>query len=709
VTSCRDILFKAAVVKFLVLLLVSHAFGQDKAGGITRDDAPAAEVGVEETAEHEDVGIEGEEATKQETHTLLGGFAGYRFLSVNSFGGRAAPYDYLHSSPVGGAFINSLGKDLKFSLDGAYTNEKDYYGDLLFDYAGDYRFHLRTESLFHNLSHELLFFPPFTLPPSVGAAYTPVDLDPAGRYGIQTEQNHASFRLKLHDFPLHLNLGYWGISREGNRQLIFADQAFEGAQNFIFSSNRPINQQTHEGNFGFDAHLGYVDVIYNFRIRQFNDSNQTPVAFFAARSDLAGNIVRNAGFQQHNEDPDSRFISHTIKLHTSLSGGLVGAASYTYGRRENLSNLTDVRGADQTVATLQNMAGDIAYTPCGWFTLALKYRRQEVDNNNPAAIFSAFDVSRFVAVRPALDTSKDTITTTLSVRPSRLLTFKGEFKGEFLHRDNVSAVQSASVWYLPENTDQYTGTVSILSRPLTGLRLKALYSYSTTVHPSYGTSFAERNEGQLLATYNRTGMWGMTANYRARRDSNDEIIRNTIVSVTPLEYSPYFAPLGRNQSTDNATMSIWFTPLNKLTITGSYGFLRSSADQAVLFTVINTATNPAIADATNYTNQAQIYSLNLAYQFNDRLDLSLLLQQVRSFSEFMPQFLVTSGTSNTAGINLISRTNTVESSLSMRAHYQMTKNLSCAVDYTYRDYDEKNTAFFNGSVNTIIAYLSAKW
>lgn len=704
-TSCRDIIFKAALVKFLVLLLVPYAFGQDKPGETPEEASPAA-IRYDNSAEQEDIGVEVEETPKLETHTLVGGFAGYRFLSVNKYGGRAAPYEYLHSNPVGGLFIDSLGKNLKFVLEGAYTNDNDYHGDILFDYAGDYRFHLRTEALFHNLDHLLVPAESF---PLGAATYTLQDLDPGAIYGVKAEQDLAAFRLKLHDFPMHLNLRYWRFSKEGSKQLIFADQSFEASSNIINAVSRTIDQQTHEGTIGFDAHLGYVDVIYDFKIRQFSDQASIPRDMFLAMPDLAGNIVRNPGLQEHNENPDSRMISHTIKLHTSLAGGLVGAASYTYGKRENLSNLTDIAGANQVVATFQNMAGDVTYMPCGEFSAAFKYRRQQMDNDNPAAVISLFATSPLTGVRPSLDTVKDTLTATLSLRPIKRLTVKGEYKGEFSHRDNVSAVQSSSTWSLPENSEKHTGTLSILTRPLNGLRLKALYSYSATGHPSYGTSYADRHEGQLLATYNKTGMWGVTANYRARRDSNDQITRNTITSVIPLEYSPYFAPLGRKQATDNATVSVWFTPLDKLTVTGSYGFLRSSADQAVLFTVVNLAANPAISDATNYTNQAQIYSLNFAYQMNERIDLSLLLQQVRSFAEFSPQFLAVNGTTNTAGIDAISRTKTVESALSLRAHYQLTKNLSCAVDYTYRDYDEKNSILFDGSVNSVIAYLSAKW
>ena len=696
-TRCRDYITVSAVVYFLTMMLAAVPAGaQDNPDTVHRGDSPNPAVNVEESAEQEylDSG-EAAEPVAVETHTLLGGFAGYRFLSIDSYGGRAAPYDYLHSSPVGGAFVNSLGKDLKFELEGGYLNKKDYHGDLLFDYSGDYRFHLRTESLFHNLDHEPLA-PSFTLG---GSSYNAADLDSTGSYGIKVEQDLAAFRLKLHDFPLHLNLRYWRMTKDGSMQQIFADQAFEGATNTIYSKGRPISTHIDEGDIGFDAHLGYVDVIYNFTIRQFGDNNPIPLDQFVARPD------RLAGLQEHNEGPDSRFTSQTIKLHTSLAGGLVGAASYSYGRRENLSQLSDIRGAEQAVTTLQNAAGDLTYTPCGWFSLAAKYRHLEISNSTPATVFSAFAVNPQVVVRQPLDSRKDTVTVTLSAHPDKLLTVNGEYKGEFLHRENVSNAQTFSSWDLPENEEKHTGTISILSRPLAGLRLKALYSYSAIVHPAYGTSYADKHEGQFLATYNKTGKWGVTASYRARRENNDSITRDIISSTSPLEFAPYPFPIGRGNSMDNATASFWFSPLQRLTVTGSYGFLRSKTDQTVLFTVAS----PAAADSSNYTAQAQIYSLTTAYQLTEKLDLALALQQIHSFSDFSPQFLVVNSSADTTGINTISNVKTVESSLSFRANYSVSKNLSCTLDYTYRDYDEKNSSLFNGSVNSIMASLTGKW
>src|SRR6266571_3403032 len=66
---------------------------------------------------------------RTETQTLAEALAGYRFITVNRNGGRAAEYEYLHSSPVLGGLANYLGLDTKFSLDGGYFNDNDYHGD----------------------------------------------------------------------------------------------------------------------------------------------------------------------------------------------------------------------------------------------------------------------------------------------------------------------------------------------------------------------------------------------------------------------------------------------------------------------------------------------------------------------------------------------------------------------------------------------------
>ena len=648
--------------------------------------------------------LEADSAEPEDAHIISGISAGYRFIDVDGYGGRAAEYDYLHSSPVLGASLYRLGKELKYSLEGAYLNEKDYSGDFLLDYIGDYRLHLRTDSMFHNLDREPLLIPDFNLL----AAYSALP-DPAEKYGIRVEQDTAAFRYKIKDFPFHLNLGYWRLYREGARQLIFADQAFEGPSNFVYAIRRPVKRQIQEGSMGFDTHLGVIDVMYSFHIRQFEDRTAIPSASFVERPDLAGNLVRNSGMQQHNEDPDSRYMYHTVKLHTSLSGGIVGAASYSYGIRDNLSRLSDVGGADKASAVMQNAATDLVYTPCKEFSFALKYRLQQVDNSNPAFITSRYAIQPEIAVRPSLDILKNSFTATMSIRPVNLLSFVGEYKGEFIHRDNAAKSGAIGLTWrdIPENTDIHKGTFTIISRPVKGLRLKALYTYSTTDQPSYGSSFAQRHEGKFLATYNSASRWGLTAGYHATRDTNDQISRSVIVPpiAEDLTFGPHPNLLSREKSDSRVSGSVWFSPLEKLTLTASYNFLRTGIDQAVLLTSIA----PVVQDAANFTSQSHIYSINSLYHLNEKIDISVLLQQVYSFSEFDPAYVSPDATSNTAGIKDLSRTKTIESSVSARSDFRITDRLSCVLDYSFRDYNDRISLLYDGTVQTYMVFLNAKW
>jgi hypothetical protein len=691
----------------LVVFLLFHSSGIGwgagrAATGVATEVLPVPNVetsGEEETVAQEEPPYPG---GVQDGHLISDAFAGYRFFNVDGIGGRAAEYENLHSNPTLFGLLNYMGRENKYALEGNFLNDRDYYGELTYDHKGEYRFQLWTESLFHNLDHERPFSPDYTT--AGGVPYSAVDRNPADSYGVRVEQDLAQFRYKLPRYPLHLNLGYWRMVKEGSMQQRFADQAFEGSPNTIFSQSRNIDRVTHEGKFGFDVHLGLLDLIYDFKIRQFGDLTPTPSDFFIARTNATPGYVQHAaGVLPHDETPDSRFYSHTVKLHTSLSGGVVGAASYTYGKRENLSSMNGIQGANQTSDTMHNVAGDFTYTPCGFFSMALKYRRQEIDRDAPDILTTTIAAysNPIFTVRPAIDTVKDTVTATLSFLPIKLLTIKGEYKGEFLSRDNLDGWNrpgTTASMILPDRVDVHKGTLTLLSRPLKGLRLKAQYSYSSADNAIYGNAFEQKHDGSVLVTYNSPRNWGVTANARIIRESSDHLTISSLDLVTPSETFQ----LPRERTVDNATLSFWFVPVQNLTVSGSYGLLRSNTDQGILFS----GTLPGSYSPANYTSQAQVYSVSAVYRFDEKLDLSLALQQVRSYSIFTPAF---ANPALAGDVQRISQTKTVESSLSARAEYRLTKNFSCALDYSYRDYDEKLQRLANGTVQTVSAFVRAKW
>jgi hypothetical protein len=707
--------FKLACRIGLAVFLLCQFAGIARGDGLSTPagDTDPASLQVVEMDEFVDVDDSVENVVPEETspppaargaHLVSEAHAGYRFYNRDGNVGRAAEYEYLHSNPIVFGLLDYLELDNKFAMEGNFLNDRDYYGDLSYDHKGLYRLQLRTESLFHNLDHESPFSDKsFTLGTN---DYLPDYRNRGASYGVRVEQDLARFRYKLPHYPLHLNLEYWRMTKEGSMQQRYADQAFEGGPNTIFAQSRKIDHQTHEGNIVFDTHLGLVDLIYDFRIREFGDLSDTPSDSFIARAIATPNpgyVQHGAGFLPHDETPDSRFYSHTVKLHTSLSGGIVGAASYTFAKRENRSSLSDIQRADQTADTMHNVAGDFTYTPCGFFSMAIKYRRQEVDRDAPDTLTTtnAAYVNPVFSVRPAIDTVRDSVTATLSFLPIRLLTIKGEYKGEFLSRDNLDGWNRPGVTastILPEKVNVHKGTLTLLSRPLKGLRLKAQYSYSSSDHAMYGNAYEQRHEGSFLATYNAPGRWGVTANTRIIRESSDHLTISSLDLVSP----SVTVQLPRERELDNATFSLWFVPFRDLTVSGSYGLLRNSADQGVLFA----GTQAGSVAPTDYTSQAQVYSISGLYRFSDKLDLSLILQQVRSFSKFTPG-VADEGLSNE--VQRISRTETRENSLSARGEYQFTKNISCLLDYSYRDYDDKSDGSLSGTLHTVSAFVRARW
>jgi hypothetical protein len=654
-----------------------------------------------------------------ETLEQKGGRLGYSLVATDGYGGRASGYGFLHSSRSGGLFYRTLEKDGNFELEGNFLNENDYHGDLLLDYKGDYRLHLRTESLFHNTDRELLFpLPGFSVnradPPGTLANYIPVQ-DPAATYGLSATQDLAEFRYRLHDFPLHVNLGYWRLVREGTVQQRFADTAFEGATNRIFAQARGVEQQTQEGRFGVDAHLGWVDLIYDFRVRVFRDKLAIPSDLpdatngYEPRNNVFGVPEVLGGVRQHNENPDSRFFSHTVKLHTSLAGGIVGSASYSIDQRENLSRLSDTSGVRHTDVMLQNVAGDFVYTPCKQFSLALKYRRQELDNGNRGVVTNANFVNPVQTVKPPVDSTKDIVLVNLSYKPLTELTLTGEYRGEVLTRDHVSQLPTLSSWALPDNSATQKGSLALLYHPYKGVRATARYSYETTDHPSYGTSFQQKHEGQLLATYTAP-RWGTTANLTARSESNDRV-EHFLIEIPFTDPAGYTAsaPISRQRATQNANFGVWFNPVPRLTLSANYAYLHSRVDQGVLFTGVAVESRAG----ANFSTNSQVYGVNATCAAGEQLDLSVMLQQIRTSSAFAPQETEFTGIlpGDTTGIREITRQDTVISSASARGEYRFTRQFSSSLEYTLQDYNEKNPVYsaYNGTVHAVLAYLTAKW
>jgi len=658
-------------------------------------------------------GLPSETAVECGTPTTVSAQAGYRFITPDGGIAAASPYGRLKSGVAGGFSAARLGTDLKLALDGTFLHEDDYHSELFFDYSGLVRIHADSEALWHNLLREQIVVNPNLLP---GSLITLNDKDAGRTYGMRVATNLVETRIKLGNNPFHLNFGYWELHKEGNEQLRFSDQYFgqtnlqTDRQNSVTSESRRIDRTTREGVLGLDGHLGPVDISYGFRIRDFiNNAADSRATFNNNISDAAIGQP-----QAHDVIPDSRVTTHSIKLFTDLSGGLVGSAAYSLVQRENNGGHGDAVPSRSPSDTIHAVAGDLSYTPFRELSVALKYRHREINRETPANTVNPFGLAGPVSlsVLPAIDTVRDTVSLITTIRPVQKMTLRLEYLAELESRSNVwernPQTNSLPIGLHDDSRQTHTGSASFLWNPAKELKLNASYSYAVSDNPAYGTSFSDRHNGKLAATYTHSGIWGVTGTYLVQYESGES--RATTVSTVPV--ANYVLP--RNSRSDSANASVWFSPVQRLTLTGNYSYLVAKSDQTMLLSELITTPNPQVVGS--YRSTAHVYGIDAMYALNDALDLSVALQQVRSKSRFdLPfrSFTLVDSNGNiilgdTVGISDLSKIDSTETGISTRMDLRITALIGCVLEYGYRRYDSGNPSI-DGSVHTTMLQLKARW
>ena len=662
-------------MRLSLLLALALALGTGPAGA---QDAEETAVPDEETQELTDTPV----ATLNYAELQ----SGYRFLSPDGPGAAAVPYGRLKSGVVAGVSAGTLGKEFKLKVDGQFLHDDDYHSDMMLDYAGLVRIGAGSDVLWHNLLRERINPGDLSL----------MEMDQGQIYGTRTVTTQVNGRINVGNNPIHLNLGYWQLSREGFEQSRFSDHYWEGTGNIV-SMARKVDSITREGTVGMDAHLGLLDLSYAFQIRDF--SNQAPDLRYNFTNSSAGVIM--PGSHAFDVIPDSRVTSNTIKIYSDLSGGLVASAAYSLTQRENNGGHGDAAPSSRPKDLIQSAAGEISYTPSPKYSFSVKYRHREIERDSPASIFYPYLATPGpLQVRPSTDAVRDLVVFSATYRPMTNLNYRLEYSADLESRDNV--YDSASSSLRSDSRQTHAGMASVVWRPYEGLRLNAMYRYATCDNPAYGNSFGEQHKGRLLLTYTRTGAWGATASYLAKSESGDSTARK----------------LARTSRTESGNASVWFTPLERLTVTANYSYQKSHTDQTSLMTDID-FTNPAPAfyyspAAAAYRATAHVYGVDTTYAATEALDLGFSFQQIFSSSHYRTPDSVDFFYNNLnhsyslAGLGDYSRLDSTETGLAARADWRFTPVVGCGVDYSYRYY-RSGDAGYNGSVHATMLTIKARW
>jgi len=651
---------------------------------------------------------------------------GYRAFSIDGDPGRAAEYVYPHSSPVAEAEVTAYQGHHHAFVEAAYRNEEDFRAEAHLDHSGLLRFNLRAERFFHNLEH-------FPYAPGTPEARLPAsvagnpradfaDSDPGADYGLSVDITEAQLRAKLADYPAHVNLNYWRFEKEGEKQLRYVRENCAGACH-MQSRTRDLDRVVEEFKGGVDGHFGPVDVIFEQVYREFRDHESIPLDAFerhSRRDNLTGDETR---LFQHDEDPDSKYVASTVKAHSSLSGGVVGAASFTIGERENRSDLVDVRFVESET-DFYKATGDLTLIPSPQWTLNFRYRLLDMDNDNSNRLgVPGYDdySGEIDVIRENIDIRRANYAATVTYRPAKKLSLKGEYQREEIHRGNTGDAEYFHspndhdlVWELPQDEVLNRYRLGFTARMLERSRLKlnGWYQYRTSDDPAYGNSAEDAHQVFLGAMLTPSSLWGMNASVSALDESNND---HQIVQFINAGATKVPVDLDRRREQQSLAVGLWVNPAAGVSAGLNYGYLRTRILQDLLFGSQpdpDLATGYSIKDENvEYSQRVHTLSANLSWQLLETLRASIEGHHIRSFGDYDPNFF-RSGLANPAdsvGLEELSEVDIRQNGMNLGLAWSPTPVWTCSANFTYDDYEERNSSVFDGTVETYMVSLARSW
>lgn len=654
----------------------------------------------------------GDKSQPEDDRRVLDLSTGYRWVSTDDNPNRAAEYSDLDDSPTFSLiYLQDFG-DQKFSLIGEFITDNDFSIEGSFDYKALIRLNARSERLYHNLDHIPYLYHPEarpSTPPNVSYE----DHNPGADYNRRITINEVKLRGKLPTYPAHINLSYWRMEKKGKEQLRFVDENCAGACH-MQSNSRKIDRVTEEFTVGFDAHLGPVDIAFLQTLREFRENENPPANDFNHLDKLG----RPAGEYIHDEAPDSKLSESTFTINLPPSGGFVSSASYTIGKRENQSNLANGHRKDPKT-DYQKLAADATYTPGENWTINFRYRMLDLDNDSPSSLTSnelAFNnFGNPISVRQSIDIDRNNYAAFVSYRPSHRLTLKGEFEYEDTERNHTGVGQHNSFagisnpnWAVPDDEEINRLRLTFFSRLLekSALKLNGWYEYTKIDNPAYGTSLSESNEFFFNASYRPSALWGATGSVDVLRGENDD---HTAIQF---DNGPVPYDLDRDEDRENLALGFWLIPNDIFSADFNYGWLHSKIDQDVLF-----GSEPAnftiLDDNADFEQRVHTLSAGINLRIMERLNWRLEGYHIRSHAEFSPDFdsrdLDYDGNilpASPDGLQDISEVDIRQNGFKTRVRWQLSDILTAGVEYTFDDYDDRNSNAFDGSVQTFLANLT---
>jgi opacity protein-like surface antigen len=593
---------------------------------------------------------------------------GYRW-NMNSGNPMAGEYEYQHSSAAGSAVIEYDPLPHRFLFETYVQNEKDYFGELDYSYKDVFMLNMTSRSLFHNLDH-------YSLGQDDPSTLTPyfTDMNSGDLYGTSNAMNRIQVRVKTPDFPFHIYLEAKNQEKHGTIQQRFLS-SFSGGFNKL-SRSREIDYETEEAKATVNSHLGPVEVEYSHAAKKFSDTHGKVMTDTVPGGSLS---------YTHNLVPDLESAVDTVKIHTSHTGRISASATYSSGDRKNTDS--------NAKATFVNAAGDFGWIPTKDVTVAVKYRRHSVDQENPdtVSVLTSLNTTTTASVRNAINYQKDIMSGMIRYRATDRLTVRAEIAFESLNRD-VWTGDPAGNWQLDDKVTRNTARLGATYRLTNKLMLRGDISHQTAAVPanSDDITYPETSDvarGTLTWMPKSWFNWLLSAG-TIREERSD------LGGVFTDKWT---------KEQNRVLSAITFILGKKTSITPSYAFFQNKQNGPIAYA---DSTGAITAESgVPYADTSHVASLAVSYALADAMLLTVEGGRSWSRGSWQNSGVVAGST----GIAELANLKLVETVAVANLDVRYTKNLGTEFRYQVRKLDDILDSAQDGTNQVVLATLSYRW
>jgi len=504
---------------------------------------------------------------------------GYRWFSGDD-SLEAARYAYPHSSVTFALDVLFCPLPYRYHAHAEFLSDYDFYADAGFAYQDLVLFRDILVGVHHNLPH-------------LGYPADPVHIErnPGENYYLDFASNLLSLRLKAPDFPLHAFVTHRHIQRSGKIQQRFLLGDF--AEINKVSQSREIDWKSNALKLGTNSHVGPVEIEYSYDHSRFDPGRNNILYDSYPESPI---FARPADIYPHDVVPETEASGHTIKLHSSYTGGIVAAAT--------LGTLSEKNNYSLSKATTRKGAFDLSWIPDPMVGLFFKYRHRSVDMENPGVVALAGQGNTlYYPVRKAVSYERDVFSLATRYRPARNLSLFATYEFSHLSRKDVDE------WVvLPGHTNVHRLNLTAQASPLANLKVKAIYEYKNYSQPAYNNTPDYSNTMRLTTNYTPAPWLNLYLEYLLAVTERN--------GLRYLNSDPYLLlEVGeRSGRRDQFLVSLSSELSPRVTATASWFYQRREAKQDLAYgkwLMAGVGDLPYIDFGVPYTDEANSFSLAL--------------------------------------------------------------------------------------------------